>query len=49
VADLALAHWKSKQVILIFLRELIDLEEVAKKLQDRKCNVQGLTGTMRGR
>jgi CRISPR-associated endonuclease/helicase Cas3 len=48
VADLALAHMDSKLAILIFLRELKSLEEVAKKLHDRKCKVQRLTGTMRG-
>jgi len=48
VVDLALKHEKSGQAILVFLRELADLEKVRRKLESTKQQVQVLMGTLRG-
>ncbi len=47
-AELALKHEKSSQAILVFLRELADVEKVRRKLESAKQEVQVLTGTLRG-
>lgn len=48
VTGLALEHQGSGQAILIFLRRLEDLDEVADRLRKAKASVQMLTGTLRG-
>lgn len=49
VAELALKHEKGGQAILVFLRELDGVENVRRKLESAKQQVQILTGTLRGR
>lgn len=48
VVQRALIHKDSNQAILIFLRRLEHVEEVANKLRKAKLPVQRLTGTIRG-
>ncbi len=49
VAELALNHKESGQAILVFLRELDQVEKVFRKLGEAKQQVQVLTGTLRGK
>jgi CRISPR-associated endonuclease/helicase Cas3 len=49
IADLALAHKDSGQAVLIFVRTVEAVNEVAKKLDTSKAKYELLTGTIRGK
>ena len=48
VADRAFAHRDSGQAILVYVRRLEDFDKVRQRLSREKCDVEVLTGTMRG-
>lgn len=48
IADLAKAHKDSRQAILVFIRELKNVEQVVATLRKADLSVETLTGTLRG-
>jgi CRISPR-associated endonuclease/helicase Cas3 len=49
IAECALIYRNSNHAIVVFLQRLEDVRNVAAALDKKGCNVQRLTGTMRGR